>query len=687
MASHGATVAFLWSVADLLRDHFKRAKYPDVILPFTVLRRLDAVLEPTKDEVRAAYLKAKDDLDDLDSVLSGKAGYAFYNTSPYTFERLLQDPPALGDNLRAYLQGFSPNMRTVIERFDLDNTLKKLEDAGLLYLVVERFAQADLGPDALTNHGMGYVFEELIRKFNEATNENPGEHFTPREVVRLMTALTLAPDADALATPNRVVTVYDPCCGTGGMLTAAKDWIEERNPQADVRLAGQEVNPETWAVAKSDLYMKSETGRDAEAVAFGSTLSADGHVGARYDYQLANPPYGKDWKSDKAAVNAEAARGDAGRFGVGTPTIRDGQLLFLQHMVAKMRAPDEGGGRFAVIHNGSPLFNGDAASGESEIRRWLLEADLVEAIIALPEQLFYNTSIATYVWVVSNRKAPERQGLVQLIDATESAFWELMDKSLGKKRRRLTDDHVQAILDLYERGEGSGPDAETPHPHARLFPTTHFGYRKVQVDRPLRLNVEATPERIARLDEETEFQKLARSTKKDPQAKAAAIAAGRQAQDQIRHLLRTLSGTRYTDAAVFLGDLKAAAKAQNVKMLKPMREAVLSALGEVDPTAEIVRDTNGDPVPDPDLRDHEAVPFGESVHDFVAREVLPYAPDAWIDTAYTDHKDGGVGRVGYEIGFTRYFYQYEPPRELDAIEADLEGLEAEILDMLREVTA
>ena len=687
MASHGATVAFLWSVADLLRDHFKRAKYPDVILPFTVLRRLDAVLEPTKDSVRAAYLKAKDDLDDLDPVLRGKAGYAFYNTSPYTFERLLQDPPALGDNLRAYLQGFSPNMRTVVERFDLDNTVKKLEDAGLLYLVVERFAQADLGPDSLDNHGMGYVFEELIRKFNEATNENPGEHFTPREVVHLMTALTLAPDAQALATPGRVVTVYDPCCGTGGMLTAAKDWIEERNPQADVRLAGQEVNPETWAVAKSDLFMKSETGRDAEAVAFGSTLSEDGHPRARYDYQLANPPYGKDWKSDRAAVDAEAARGHAGRFGVGTPTIRDGQLLFLQHMAAKMRAPEDGGGRFAVIHNGSPLFNGDAASGESEIRRWLLENDWVEAIIALPEQLFYNTSIATYVWVLSNRKPPARQGVVQLIDASGPDFWAPMPKSLGDKRRQLTDRHVQAILDLYGSAEGSGPDAETPHPHARLYPTDHFGYRKVQVERPLRLNLEASPERIARLDDETEFQKLARSTKKDPQARAAAVAAGRQEQDRVRRLLRTLSGTRYTDAAAFLADLKAAAKAQDVKLLKPIRTAIVSALGEPDPSAEVVRDANGHPVPDTDLRDHEAVPFGESVRDFVAREVLPYAPDAWIDESYTDHQDGGVGRVGYEISFTRYFYQYEPPRELDAIEADLEGLEAEILELLGEVTA
>jgi type I restriction enzyme M protein len=687
MASHGATVAFLWSIADLLRDHFKRAKYPDVILPFTVLRRLDAVLEPTKDDVRAAYLKAKDDLDDLDPVLRGKAGYAFYNTSPYTFERLLQDPPALGDNLRAYLQGFSPNMRTVVERFDLDNTIKKLEDAGLLYLVVERFAQADLGPEDLDNHGMGYVFEELIRKFNEATNENPGEHFTPREVVHLMTALTLAPDAEILATPNRVVTVYDPCCGTGGMLTAAKDWIEEWNPQADVRLAGQEVNPETWAVAKSDLFMKSETGRDAEAIAFGSTLSEDGHPRARYDYQLANPPYGKDWKSDKAAVNTEAARGHAGRFGVGTPTIRDGQLLFLQHMVSKMRAPEDGGGRFAVIHNGSPLFNGDAASGESEIRRWLLENDWIEAIIALPEQLFYNTSIATYVWVLSNRKPAARQGVVQLIDASGPEFWAPMPKSLGDKRRKLTGDHVQAILDLYESVEGSGPDAETPHPHARLFPTDHFGYRKVQVERPLRLNLEASPERIARLDDETEFQKLARSTKKDPQAKAAAIAAGREEQDRIRHLLRTLAGTRYTDAAVFLDDLAAAADAQGVKVLSKMREAIVSALGEPDPSAEIVRDSKGRPVPDVDLRDHEMVPFGESIHDFVAREVLPYAPDAWIDESYTDHQDGGVGRVGYEISFTRYFYQYEPPRELDAIEADLKGLEAEILELLGEVTA
>lgn len=685
MSSHGSTVSFLWSIADLLRDHFKRAKYADVILPFTVLRRIDAVLEPTKDDVRATYLKYRSEEVNLDPMLKARSGYAFYNMSPYTFQRLLEEPQALADNLRAYINGFSENMRKVIERFDFESTIKKLEDSGLLYLVVERFAQADLSPDDVSNHGMGYVFEELIRKFNEATNENPGEHFTPREVVQLMTALALAPDAEALAVPGRVVTVYDPCCGTGGMLTAAKEWVEERNPKADVHLAGQEVNPETWAIAKSDLYMKSEAGRDAESIAFGSTLSADGHPRRRFDYQLANPPYGKDWKGDKGAVDAEAARGHAGRFGAGTPTIRDGQLLFLQHMVRHMRPTADGGGRVAVIHNGSPLFNGDAGSGESEIRRWLLENDWLEAIIALPEQLFYNTGIATYIWVLSNRKAPARRGLVQLIDAT--SFWAPMRKSLGDKRRQLTDDHLAQIVSLYTEAEGSAPDAAGPHPYARLFPTESFGFRKIKVERPLQLAFQKTTESMERLGSEKGFSGLTMTAKRDPAAKAEAARLGTMLQDEVRDVLKSFPGTRFMSQPAFLTALKAAAKAQKVRIPTAVTKAIVNAFGERDPAAEFVLDADGNTVPDPDLRDYESVPLGEDVEVFFAREVTSHVPDAWIDMAYTDPQDGEVGRVGYEIGFSRYFYAYEAPRPLGAIEADLATLEAEILGMLQEVTA
>ena len=444
--NHSQIVSFIWGVADLIRDTFKRGKYQDVILPLTVLRRLDCVLAPTKKKVLAVQARFRGKLDNLDPQLRRASEFAFYNTSRYDFEKLLADAPHIAQNLRNYIAGFSPNMREVLEKFDFDNTISKLDEAGLLFQVVQRFGdpKVDLHPDAVDNAAMGTIFEELIRKFNEALNENPGEHFTPRDVVHLMVDLLLAGDRRRLRTKGVVRSVYDPCCGSGGMLTIAKEHItagETRegelvapavNAAAGIHLFGQEVNPETFAVCKSDLFMKSGDGRDADNVVFGSTLSNDRHAGAGFDYMIANPPYGKDWKRDQDAVRDEHDRGAAGRFGPGLPRISDGQLLFLLHMLAHVRSRDEGGSRVAIIMNGSPLFTGDAGSGESEIRRWILENDLLEALIALPEQLFYNTGIATYVWVLTNRKRPARRGRVQLVDAT--AFWTL----LAQEPRRQT---------------------------------------------------------------------------------------------------------------------------------------------------------------------------------------------------------------------------------------------------------
>ncbi|HEV2582201.1 MAG TPA: class I SAM-dependent DNA methyltransferase, partial [Ktedonobacteraceae bacterium] len=412
-------VNFIWSVADLIRDTFKRSKYQDVILPFTVLRRIDCVLQPTKERVLEVNHRLKGRLDNLAPQLRRASGYAFYNTSPYDFERLVSDAPHLADNLRSYINDFSENMREVLEKFEFTNTIAKLDEAGLLFLVMQKFKSIDLHPDRVSNHDMGYIFEELIRKFNEALNENPGEHFTPREVIRLMVNLLLAQDEAALKREHIVRTVYDPCCGSGGMLTIAKERIAELSKHAEVHLYGQELNGETFAICKSDLYMKSADGSDADNIMFGSTLSKDQHAGKHFDYLLTNPPYGKEWKMDQAAVETEARRGYAGRFGAGTPRISDGQLLFLQHLLARMQDSDNGGSRVAIVMNGSPLFTGDAGSGESEIRRWILENDWLEAIVALPEQLFYNTGIATYVWVLTNRKEPRRQGKVQLINATD----------------------------------------------------------------------------------------------------------------------------------------------------------------------------------------------------------------------------------------------------------------------------
>jgi type I restriction enzyme M protein len=560
---------------------------------------------------------------------------------------------------------------------------------------------------------MGTIFEELIRKFNEALNENPGEHFTPRDVVHLMVDLMLAGDQDRIRRKGVVRTVYDPCCGSGGMLMITKEHVTVGlrkngdllrpaiNQDAEIHLFGQEVNPETWAVSKSDLFMKDPTGRDADRITFGTTLSNDRHGGKTFDYLIANPPYGKDWKRDEDAVRAEHERGAAGRFAPGLPRISDGQLLFLLHMLAHAKDPKEGGSRLAIIMNGSPLFTGDAGSGESEIRRHVLEHDLLEALIALPEQLFYNTGIATYVWVLTNRKAPARKGVVQLVDAT--SFWTPMRKSLGDKRREIPLDRAQDILRILAGARDGDTRRVVKDGKAeevvvsRLFPTTHFGFRKITVERPLRLNFRASPERLARLEEEKGFQALAQSKKKGAAA-AKEQAAGRELQEAIRGVVRTLPDTLVKDRDQFERLLDAAATKAGVKLPAPVWKAIVSALSERDETASVCREKDGSPEPDPELRDTESVPLAAgddpvdadgvpaSVRAFFEREVKPHVPDAWIDTSRRDPKDGRVGLVGYEINFNRYFYRYTPPRPLEEIEADIRAIEGDIVRMLAEVT-
>ncbi len=712
--NHSEIVSFLWGVADLVRDTFKRGKYQDVILPLTVLRRLDCVLADKKEHVLAkqAELRGKK-LDNLDAQLRRASGFAFYNTSRYDFDKLLGDAPHLAANLRNYIAGFSANMREVIERFDFDNTISKLDEAGLLFQVLERFKSVDLHPSRVDNATMGTIFEELLRKFNEALNENPGEHFTPRDVVHLMVDLMLAGDEARIQGQGIVRTVYDPCCGSGGMLMLTKEHIQSGiikngqllqppiNPHAELHLFGQEVNPETWAVSKSDLYMKDPTGRDADRIAYGSTLSNDKHSGVGFDYLIANPPYGKDWKGDADAVKAEHDRGAAGRFGPGLPRISDGQLLFLLHMLAHTKDVADGGSRIAIIMNGSPLFTGDAGSGESEIRRFIFENDLLDSLIALPEQLFYNTGIATYIWVVTNRKAPAHRGTVQLVDA--SGFWVPMRKSLGDKRREIPIDKAREILALVRnRRDGETRRVEKDGKVedvvvSRVFPTSHFGYRKITVERPLRLNFQASPERIGRVEEERGFVALAQSKKKGAAA-AKEQAEGRALQAEIRAMLATLTGTLVKDRGEFEALLNAATKKAGLKLAAPVRKAILSALSERDETANVCRDADGSPEPDPELRDTESVPFAAgpdradadgvpaSVREFFAREVLPHVPDAWIDTAKRDDKDGLVGIVGYEINFNRYFYRYTPPRPLEEIEQDIRAIEGDIVRMLAQVT-
>ena len=699
--NHGEIVGFLWGVADLIRDTFKRGKYQDIILPLTVLRRLDCVLAEKKAKVLETQARFKGKLENLEPQLRAASGFAFYNTSRYDFEKLLADAPHLAANLRNFIAGFSPNMREVLEKFDFDNTISKLDEAGLLFQVLERFKNVELHPDKIDNPTMGTIFEELIRKFNEALNENPGEHFTPRDVVHLMVDLMLAGDEKAIRARKAIRTVYDPCCGSGGMLMISKEHITVGlrknggllrpaiNEGAEIHLFGQEVNPETWAISKSDLFMKDPTGRDADHIAYGSVLSNDRHAGQMFDYLIANPPYGKDWKRDEDTVRAEHERGAAGRFSPGLPRISDGQLLFLLHMLAHAKEPKEGGSRIAIIMNGSPLFTGDAGSGESEIRRFILENDLLEALIALPEQLFYNTGIATYVWVVTNRKAPVRRAKVHLIDAT--SFWVPMRKSLGDKRREIPLDRSQDVLRIlsdFTDGETRNVTKDGKEEDvvvSRIFPTTHFGFRKITVERPLRLNFRASAERIARLEEERGFQALAQSKKKGA-AGANEQAEGRALQEAVRKLVRALPGSLVKDREEFERLLDDAAKKAGVKLQAPARKAILSALSDRDETAAICRDKDGNPEPDPELRDTESVPLAESVDAFFEREVRPHVPDAWIDSSKCDPKDGHVGLVGYEINFNRYFYRYTPPRPLEEIEGEIRGIEQDILRMLAEVT-
>ncbi|MEP6495252.1 MAG: class I SAM-dependent DNA methyltransferase [bacterium] len=572
--------SFIWSVADLLRGDYKQSEYGRVILPFTVLRRLDCVLEPTKTAVLTELAKRQKAGLNPEPFLLQKSGLLFYNTSPLDLKKLMGDQDHIGENLRAYMQAFSPAVRDIFERFEFHAQIDRLAKAGLLYLVAEKFANIDLHPDVVSNAQMGAVFEELIRKFAELSNETAGEHFTPREVIRLMVNLLFIEDDDALTKPGVVRSIYDPTAGTGGMLSVAGEHLAGHNPDARLVMYGQELNPESYAICKADMLIK---GQDIGNIIFGNTLSNDGLPGKHFDYMLSNPPFGVEWKKIEKEVRSEAEKlGFNGRFGPGLPRVSDGSLLFLLHLISKMRPAVDGGSRFGIVLNGSPLFTGGAGSGESEIRRYVLENDLVEAIIGLPTDMFYNTGISTYVWIVSNRKPAARKGKLQLIDA--SGFWQKMRKSLGSKRKELSAEHIDEITRLFGNFQECSKDGV---PISRIFKNEEFGYRTITVERPER----------------------------DEDGKAVVGTKGKG---------------------------------------------------------------KGKPVPDSALRDTENVPLGEDVEAYFKREVLPHAPDAWIDHEKT--------RVGYEIPFNRHFYVFKPPRALEEIDEELKGVTDRILTMIAGLT-
>ena len=582
MASQPALSSFIWAVADLLRGDYKQSDYGKVILPFTVLRRLDCVLDSTKPAV-LAELAAKEKLGvNPAPFLSRITGRQFFNASPLDLKKLLGDPTHVATNLFAYIQGFSPEVRDIFEHFEFQTQIERLSKAGLLYQVTEKFCQIDLHPDKVSNADMGTVFEELIRKFAELSNETAGEHFTPREVIRLMVNLLFVEDDEVLAKPGVVRTLYDSTAGTGGMLSVAGEYLHEHNPKASLAVYGQELNPESYAICKADMLIK---GQDVANIVFGNTLSDDGHPTKTFDYMLSNPPFGVEWKKVEREVRKEHQdKGFAGRFGPGLPRVSDGSMLFLLHLISKMRPATEGGSRFGIVLNGSPLFTGGAGSGESEIRRYVLENDLLESIVGLPTDMFYNTGIATYVWIVSNRKPTARRGKVQLIDA--SGMWQKMRKSLGSKRKELSDAHIERITRLF--GDFAEARDDDGKPISRIFDNEAFGYHTITVERPLR------------------------------------------------------------------GD---------------DGKVVLGAKGK----------QKGKPQPDSALRDTENVPLTEDVGEYFKREVLPHAPDAWIDPDKT--------KLGYEIPFNRHFYVFKPPRPLGEIDAELKQTTDRILDMIKGLSA
>jgi len=669
MNNHSEKIGFIWSVADLLRGPYHPNQYKDVMLPLTVLRRLDCVLADTKNQVLKTIEKHEGGkVKNIDPILFRVTGMPFYNRSQFTLEKLKGDSPHIAANLINYIKGFSSRALDILDHFGFEEQIARLEKADRLYLVISKFCDIDLHPALVSNLDMGYIFEELIRRFNEVSNETAGDHFTPREVIRLMVDLLFMPDSDILTTKGIVRKLYDPACGTGGMLSVSEEYVRELNPDANLQVFGQDYNAQAYAICGSDMMIK---GQDIEHIAFGNSFTDDRFPNHRFEYMLANPPFGVEWKPEADFIKREHnEEGFGGRFGAGLPRINDGSLLFLLHMISKRKDPSEGGTRLAIVFNGSPLFTGSAGSGESNIRKWIIENDWLEAIVALPDQLFYNTGISTYLWIVTNRKEPKRKGKIQLVDGT--TFFKKMRKSLGNKRNEVCEDQRADITRLY----GDFRECE----QVRIFDNEDLGYRRITVERPLRLNFTVDDERLARVKEAPAFASLASSKKRKDKAGAEEeIEAGKKLQRRILEALSDLSmHGLIKDRDVFSTMVKGAFKRAELNVPKTLSKATLSALSERDETAEICRDDKGNVEPDPELRDYENVPLKEDVDEYMKREVLPHVPDAWVDHDKT--------KIGYEINFNRYFYRYIPPRPLEEIEADLRTIETEIADMLAEVT-
>jgi len=693
MQNFNDKVNFIWKIAELLRGPYRPEKYGDVILPMAVLRRFDCLLENTKE---AVLEKAK--TTDIEIILNSVAGYNFSNKSEFDFKKLLNDPDNIKANFESYIQGFSSNIREIIEHFEFDKEIKKLDDNNLLFLVIKEFNNIDLHPEVVSNQEMGYIFEELIRRFSE--NAEAGDHYTPREVIELMVNLIFNGLEEELTTPGSIFTIGDFACGTGGMLSVASDYIKRLNPSAQVEVFGQELNPQSYAICKSDILIK---GQQEKNIVFGNSFTQDGHKNQKVRFALMNPPFGVDWKKDKEFIEKEGKeQGFNGRFGAGLPRTSDGSLLFLQHMVSKMME-DEKGSRMAIIFNGSPLFTGDAGSGESEIRRWIIENDLLEGIVALPTDLFYNTGIATYIWILTNRKnedilsGPIRKGKIQLVDAT--SFYHKMRKSLGSKRNEISEADIKAITRIY----GEFKENE----YCKIFDNKDFGYLKVTIERPLMLNFKISEERIENLYSESAFSKLydedkvedlelkkeKQLIKKKELSELEKQYKGKELQEQIINILKNnISDKLYKNREEFNEILSSILK--GLKLSNSLYKAVLMGLSERDETADYCYKGKKKDA-DTTLRDTETIPLSidveryevdnskhikkekQNIFDYVEREVKPHVKEFWIDHSKT--------RIGYEIPFTRYFYKYEELRPFTEIMKEIEEIEKEIQVEIKKV--
>ena len=651
-------VSLIWSVADILRGDFKPHEYGQTILPFVVLRRLECALEKTKDKVITKSKSLEGKINDLETILNKESGHNFYNTSPLSLTKILQDPDKVASNLNSYIRAFSPSASEVLNKYGFPDKIKKLEEQSLLYQIIGKFADLDLSEETVSNEAMGYVFEELLRKFSEMSNETAGEHYTPREVIRLMVNLLFIEDSKALAGQKPIRSIYDPACGTGGMLSIAEEYLHDLNPNIKLNVFGQELNPETWAIARSDLMIK---GQDPTRITLGNSLNdEDGHTGKQFDYCISNPPYGVDWKKYQEPIEKEhKTKGFEGRYGAGLPRVSDGSFLFIQHMISKMKPVSEnpetkelieGGSRIAIILSGSPLFSGQAGSGESEIRKWIIENDLLEGIVAMPDQMFYNTGIGTYIWIISNRKDEKSKGNVRLVDARELGT--KMRKSLGDKRKELTSDAIEEITNLYSNASLNSSDKRV-----KVMKNAEFGFARLTIERPLR--------RIWRVDEET------------LQLASAAL----------RFKLKVLNGQ------TFLTETAAESAIREIGLDGKEVKIAMKAIATTDPTANPMEGKKQLFESDSELRDNEnmSLPLAflemgeherfkvveELAEVHLVKEIHPYVPDAWVDHSKT--------KIGFEIQFTRQFYTYIPPRPVSEIRSEIENLEQQIQALMKEL--